>query len=266
MTAPTTRRPRLLGEVAIVLVLVFVYDRIRDTATTRAEPALANGRHVLHIESWLHIDAEHALNSLLSSHHGWEAAASWYYQLMHLSVTLLVLLWLYWRRVDDYRPARNSLVAINAIGLVVFWVLPVAPPRLIPGAGFIDSAVVSGVAERSTAITPDLYAAMPSLHIAWATWVALQVLLTTSNRWARRLAVAHLVLTCLVVVITANHYVLDVLAGAALAVMVVRISRRTLLADVGFRHVSTSGRAGQPGVRATRARTPDEVASEAGSD
>ena len=68
------------------------------------------------------------------------------------------------------------------------------------------------------------------------------------------------------VVITANHYVLDVVAGAALAAVVVRISRRDLLADVWFRHVSTSRRAGQPGVRVTRQRSSSDVASEASTD
>jgi PAP2 superfamily len=240
MRTSRSRRPLLVGEVLVVLLLVFVYDRIRDVATTRADIALSNGRDVLTVERWLHIDVERWLNALMSSHHGWEAAASWYYQLMHLTVTLLVLLWVYWRRVEDYRPARNALVGINAFGLLVFWVLPVAPPRLIPGAGFIDSAVVSGVADKATAVSPDLYAAMPSLHVAWATWVALQVLLTTSNGWARRLGVGHLAVTCVVVVLTANHYVLDLVAGAVLAAVVVRVSRRRIPVEVWFRHITTA--------------------------
>jgi PAP2 superfamily. len=230
-------RPALAGEALVVLVLVFAYDRIREFAAARADLAISNGKHLLAAESWMHLEVEPALNQALSQHHGLELLSSWYYQLMHLSVTLVVLLWIYWRHPIAYRSARNALVGINAVALIVFWVFPVAPPRLIPGAGFIDSTVVTNVAEKATTVSPDLYAAMPSLHAAWATWVALQVLLVTSHRWGRRLAVAHAVLTFVAVMATANHYLLDVAAGAVLAVAVVQWSRRQLSLDVWCPHV-----------------------------
>jgi len=188
VTTSRVRRPALVGEALVVLVLVFAYDRIREFATARADLAIANGRRLLSIESWLHVDFEPTINRLLSHHSGWEVLASWYYQLMHLTVTLVVLLWLYWRREAAYRSARNALIGINTVALIVFWVLPVAPPRLIPGAGFIDSTVVSDVADKATTVSPDLYAAMPSLHIAWATWVsdALPGTVTTPGRMMLR--------------------------------------------------------------------------------
>jgi len=148
-----------------------------------------------------------------------------------------------------YRSARNALIGINTIALVVFWVLPVAPPRLIPGSGFVDSAVVSDVADKVSTVSPDLYAAMPSLHVAWATWVALQVLLITRHRAGRVLAVAHATLTFVAVIATANHYLLDVVAGAVLAVAVVLWSRRRLSIDVGCPHVPAPRRGGRPADR-----------------
>jgi PAP2 superfamily len=232
LTAARVKRPALAGEALVVLVLVFAYDRIREFAAARADLAISNGRHLLSAESWMHVDVEPALNHALSHHADLELLSSWYYQLMHLSVTLVVLLWVYWRHPIGYPSARNALVGINAVALIVFWVFPVAPPRLIPGAGFIDSTVVTHVAEKATTVSPDLYAAMPSLHIAWATWVALQVVLLSSNRWARGLALAHAVVTSLAVMATANHYLLDIAAGCVLAVAVVRWSRRRLSIDV----------------------------------
>jgi hypothetical protein len=217
MTDATRSRPRLAGEVAVVLLLVFVYDRVRDLAATRSGEALANGRRLLDTERWLHLDLEHSLNHVLTAHRSIELGASWYYQLMHLTVTLLVLLWLYRRHAGSYRAARTSLVAINLAGLAVFWLFPVAPPRLLPGAGFVDSTVARGVADHATTVTPDLYAAMPSLHIAWATWVAIQVLANTRRRLPQALALVHLALTATIVLATANHYLIDVLAGATLA-------------------------------------------------
>jgi hypothetical protein len=223
----------LLGEVTVVLLLVTVYDRVRDIAATRADLAVANAYRVLHVEAARHLDPERLLNSWLAAHPHVEWLASWYYQVMHLSVTLVVLAWLYWFRPSLYRRARNSLVLVNVIGLVVFWLLPVAPPRLL--AGFTDSGVASGVAEHVNHISPDVYAAMPSLHLAWATWVVAQVWFATSRGWARGLAVTHLAITTVVVVATGNHFLLDVVAGMAVGLFATRaqaiswsgLSRRT---------------------------------------
>jgi hypothetical protein len=249
VTTVRTQRPALVGEAFVVLVLVFAYDRIREFAAARADLAIANGRRLLSVESCLHVKIEPAMNHVLSQHTNWELLSSWYYQLMHLSVTLVVLLWVYWRHPIAYSSARNALVGINAAALLVFWVFPVAPPRLIPGAGFVDSTVVTHVAEKASTVSPDLYAAMPSLHIAWATWVAMQVLYLSSNRWGRTLAVVHAGLTCIAVMATANHYLLDVAAGCALAVGVVRWSRRRLSTDVRCRHVTPAGGGGRPADR-----------------
>jgi hypothetical protein len=235
----TVRRPRpaLVGEALIVLALVFAYDRVRGFAHAREDLAIDNGRRILAVESWLHIKLESVLNDFLSQHHGLELVVSWYYQLMFLSATLVVLLWIYWRHQDAYRPARNALIGINTLGLLVFLVLPVAPPRLIPGAGFIDSAVVTDVADKATTVSPDLYAAMPSLHMAWATWVALQVLYITRNRALRILGVSHAVITCVAIMATANHYLLDAVAGYALAAVVIAFCRPRPQADATCPHV-----------------------------
>lgn len=218
------RRPAVLGELLVVLLLVFAYDHVRQVATLRAELALSNARLLLHWEAAGRVDVESALNSALARHHMLQLWAACYYQMAHLSATLVVLLWCYWRRPALYRGARNALLLINTVGLAAFWLFPVAPPRLVPGAGFVDSAVVSGVAERTTTLSPDLYAAMPSLHVAWATWVAVVLLRTTSTRTVRAVGIAHLVLTSAVVVATANHYVLDVVAGGLIASAALRLT------------------------------------------
>ncbi len=216
-------RPALAGELLVIGLLVFVYDRIRGFSGQRSDLALSNGHHVLSLESLFHIDVELALNTALSHHQGWEYVASWYYQVMHLSAALLVLLWCYLRHPGLYRPARNALLVINAVGLVVFWSFPVAPPRLLTGSGFVDSAVLSGVADKTTIVTPDLYGAMPSLHLAWATWVAAVVFGMTADRTVRALGVIHVAVTSLVVTATANHYVLDLVAGVVLALAALRL-------------------------------------------
>jgi hypothetical protein len=220
------RRPRLVGELVIVALLVLVYDRVRDFSGARPARAIENAQHVLGLERLTHIGVERAANDWLAAHRLIQDVASWYYQLAHLTVTLLVLLWVWWRRAAGYRALRNVLIGINVIALAVFWVFPVAPPRLLPAGGYIDSAVVSGVVDRTTTVAPDLYAAMPSLHAAWAVWVMVALFRLSRSRVVRGAGVLHLALTCAVVTATANHYLADVAAGAGLTVVVLALVRR----------------------------------------
>ena len=206
-------------ELAIVALLVFAYDRIHNLAQTREMLSLHNGNQLLAIEQRSGLDVELPANLWLAAHHQLAGIASWYYQLAHLTVTLLVLVACYIFRPAIYRAARNALVLINLIGLAVFWVYPVAPPRLLPGSAFIDVTQVTGVADASNTSAPDQYAAMPSLHTAWAVWVTVISMFLVRAWWIRVLSVIYPVLTVVVIVTTGNHYVLDAVAGGAVALV-----------------------------------------------
>jgi membrane-associated phospholipid phosphatase len=118
-----------------------------------------------------------------------------------------------------YRAARNSLVLTNVVGMTVFVLLPVMPPRLLPEGGFIDSVADAGFGHNHGGpIEPAQFAAMPSLHLAWATWVAVVAFFMLRGKPYRVLVFIYPVLTTVAVVSTANHYVMDAVAGAALAV------------------------------------------------
>lgn len=229
-TGPATAsgRPALLGEIAVVALLVFVYDRIRDIAATRSGLAYDNARQILDVERLLHLDPERALNVWLTGHDrlGW--LTSWYYQSMHLSVTLAVLVFIYLKRSVVYRQARNALVLVNGIGLLVFWLYPVAPPRFFPG--YVDTGVVTGVTAHVSELSANLYAAMPSLHIGWAVWVVLHVWAVEAGRTLKTIVATHLAVTTVIVLATANHYLIDVLAGVAVATTASVMSRSSLMA------------------------------------
>jgi membrane-associated phospholipid phosphatase len=216
---PSAQRAALSGELVIIGLLVLCYDRVRNLAPTRRSMSLHDGLQLLGLERHVGLDFELPTNLWLAAHHTVADIASWYYQLAHLSVTMVVLVVCYLQRPDIYRPARNALVLINVIGLLVFWVYPVAPPRLLPGMGFIDITEVTGVASASNTSAPDPYAAMPSLHTAWAIWVTIVALLLVRTWLVRTLCVVYPVITVAVIVSTGNHYLLDALAGAALALV-----------------------------------------------
>jgi hypothetical protein len=213
------RRAALWGELMIVATLVFCYDRVRNLAPTRRLLSLHDGLQLLGLERHFGIDLELPSNLWLSAHHELAELASWYYQLAHLTVTLLVLVVCYIYRPDVYRSARNALVLINAIGLVIYWIYPVAPPRLLPGSPFIDITEITGVAAASNTSAPDPYGAMPSLHTAWAVWVTVVAFLLVRAWWVRVLAVIYPILTVAVIISTANHYLLDAVAGAGVTLI-----------------------------------------------
>jgi hypothetical protein len=226
--APATR-PRWWVEALVIVWLCWVYDAINNLAPLRVHAALAHGWGVLHLERLLGLDPEVALNRWLAGHHTLGLLLSDYYDNAHFVVTLGLLGWLWYRRADIYRPLRNTLVAINVLGLAVFWLYPTAPPRLLAGSGFDDvvasTGALGGWHTGPLAAAANQFAAMPSLHMAWAVWCSL-VLWSLSRRTSIRVvAVLYPCVTCLAVLATGNHYLLDVLAGvatAALAVLLVR--------------------------------------------
>jgi hypothetical protein len=112
------------------------------------------------------------MNGWLAAHPVVATAAAWFYVLMMGAVAGVLGLVLIWRRVPSFGLHRNALIVCNLIALVVFWLYPVAPPRMLPGYHDITATAVpvfAGVLEGKAA---DLFAALPSLHVAWAIWAA----------------------------------------------------------------------------------------------
>jgi membrane-associated phospholipid phosphatase len=216
-------------ELLVVAFLAVLYDTITNLAPARGALALAHGRSILHFEHSLGIAVELKLNHWLSAHHTFATIASYYYDNAHFVVTLGLLGWLWWQRADIYRPLRNTLVAINLLGLLVFWLCPVAPPRMLSGAGFSDVVAASHTFGSwhtgSLAADADQLAAMPSLHLAWATWCTLAVWAMTRRRWLRVVAALYPLLTTVAVLGTGNHYLLDVLAGVLTALAALALVR-----------------------------------------
>jgi hypothetical protein len=212
-------RPRLLGELLIVLVLLRVYDYIRTQGSLRRSPALEHGREILNLESTLRIGVEARANQWAAGHHEVSLLASWFYQYAHITVTMTVLAWIWWRHPASYRKARNSLVVINALALSVFFLYPVAPPRLLGGTHtFVDTVALAGFgATHGGPVTADQYGAMPSLHIGWALWTAMVGYRLVKRRPLRIAWLGYPLITLTVIVVTGNHYVLDAVAGAVLA-------------------------------------------------
>ncbi len=225
--AAVRARPRWWVELLIVGWLLWVYDIVNNLAHLRYSVAIAHATDVLRLEQTLHIDPERTLNRWMAHHHTLGAVSSYYYDNAHFVVTFGLLAWLWWRRADIYRPMRSALVLMNLIGLAVFWLYPVAPPRML--VGFSDVVANTGAVGSwhtgPLAHDANQLAAMPSLHMAWAAWCALVIWQLSERVWVRALAVLYPCVTCLAVLGTGNHFMLDILAGLATAALAFALVR-----------------------------------------
>jgi hypothetical protein len=224
-------RTRWWVEALTIGWLCWVYDAITNLAPLRLHVALAHGQGVLSLEQSLHIDPERTLDRWLAAHHTLALMVSDYYDNAHFVVTLALLGFLWWRRTDSYRPLRNALVLVNVLAFIVFWLFPVAPPRMLPG--FVDvvasTHAIGSWHTGALASAANQLAAMPSLHIAWAVWCTLALWQISTRPWVRVVAVVYPCLTAFAVLLTGNHYTLDILGGLiaiAVSVLLVRVGGR----------------------------------------
>jgi len=145
---------------------------------------------------------------------------------VHFPLTVVFLLWgFFLRPAVEYVWARNLLIVMTFLALVLHIAFPLAPPRMFPGWGFLDTGRVLGPFAYGDEMShvANQFAAMPSLHIGWAALIAF-VVARTGPRWLAALALVHAVLTSVVVVVTANHWWVDglvslVLLGLAVVVL-----------------------------------------------
>ncbi|MEW2123481.1 bifunctional glycosyltransferase 87/phosphatase PAP2 family protein [Streptomyces sp. NPDC007259] len=216
-------RPHLLLELLLIRVVYSAYAHVRLAATAGRETAERHGRQIHSIEQWLHIDIEHRVNHAVAGVGRLRGFFDYYYSTFHFIVPLAVLAVLYVRRPADYRWARSTLGLATLLALVGFWLYPLAPPRLMPGLGFIDT--VHGVQDFAepdygalTAMT-NQYAAMPSLHFGWSLWCGVIVVLLAPKVWMKALGVLHPLFTVSAIVATANHWVLDAVGGATVVAL-----------------------------------------------
>jgi hypothetical protein len=204
------------GQVVIWFGFYFSYLAVRHLTDRDPGRAIVNGLRVISLEQRLtHHLFELTVERIADSSRFLLTAAAWTYWNSEFTVIGLTLLWVYLRRHERFSRFRNTILLANVIGLVGFAVMPTAPPWMFPYKGF-----VAGV-NQSSALLHTLgnpYAAMPSLHAADALIVGWFLVVTCRTLWARVVWALWPVWVWFCVVATANHYLLDVLAGIGVAV------------------------------------------------
>jgi membrane-associated phospholipid phosphatase len=195
----------------------FSYLAVRHLTDRDTGKAIVNGLRVISLEQHLtHHLYEVTVERVVDSSSWLLTATAWTYWNSEFTVIGLSLLWVYLRRHDSFIRFRNTILLANLIGLLGFWLMPTAPPWMFPGKGFIDGV------NHSSALLQSLgnsYAAMPSLHSADALIVGFFLVTTSRTLWAKALWALWPVWVWFCVIATANHYLLDVLAGISVAVV-----------------------------------------------
>jgi membrane-associated phospholipid phosphatase len=203
-------------DVAVVASGVATYFGVRGLTAGDADVAVDHAHDVLAVEKELGLDVEAGVQALLVDVEPLTTVANWVYIWGHWPVIAGVLLWLALRNRTVFLRLRNAMVASGLMGLCVYTTYPVAPPRLA-GMGFVDTITEQSSSYR--VLQPpafvNQYAAMPSLHVGWDLLVGLAVVAAAGSVTVRTLGRLMPVLMGAATVLTANHYVLDVLVGAA---------------------------------------------------
>jgi PAP2 superfamily len=210
-------------ETAVVLGLYALWQYAGTLAILKVDGAIARARWIFHLEGELHLPSElwvqhHVLDSSLLTQ-----ALNVFYATLHFPAMIAFLIWMFIRHRDRYAQVRNTVVIVTGASLAI-QLIPVAPPRLTPGLGFVDTGALYHQSVYAAVGTPgpDQLSAMPSVHVAWALLVA--VLLFSTSRF-RILIIAHPVLTVLAVVATGNHWWFDGIVAAWLIGMAIVVER-----------------------------------------
>jgi len=223
-------RPRLWFEILLIAVSYWTYSLIRNAVPEQRTEALANADWLWQMENHLSIAVEDSVNRAVNSV-GWLVIGmNYYYATLHFVVTLSVLVWLYRSHPGRYTAARLTLFATTATALLGYYLCPLAPPRLMPGDGFVDTVLVhetwGSMASGDLKHMSNQYAAMPSMHIGWSLWCGLTIYALARVPWVRVLGLLYPVATLIVIVATANHFWLDAVGGMlclALGFLVARL-------------------------------------------
>jgi hypothetical protein len=220
------RRPRLAAlavfaqETGLVLGLFALWQLAGSFSVIGPGGALGRSRWIWHFERITGMPNEASLQRLFLPHPLLVQFFNLYYDSLHFPVLIATMVWLFVRHRDRYRRLRTTLVALTGACLLV-QLIPVAPPRMLPETGMVDTAIQyhQSVYSTVTGFDPDQLSAMPSVHVGWAILVAVAIIGTIRTPW-RWLAVLYPVMTTIAVVVTANHFWLDGIVAGLLLVVV----------------------------------------------
>ena len=223
---PEGKISRFLFEVCLILSAYAAYQLVRGVVDGRVDDAFANAASLIHLEQSIGIFWEVQLQGLILGNEFLIDFFNWIYIWGHLPVVGALALWIFFFRRESFARYRNAFLISGAIGLVFFVTVPVAPPRFLTSAGFVDT--ITDYTKIYHALQypafVNEYAAMPSLHFGWNLLVGLALYQSTRVWYARAFAIFMPLMMFIAVILTANHYILDPIMGGMVALVSLAIA------------------------------------------
>jgi len=231
-------------ETAVVLSLYALWQYAGTLALLHVNGAVDRGHWIADFQDRVHLPSELTVQHIVMHSTPLMKSMNVFYATMHFPGMIAFLIWMFVRHRPHYPQVRNTMVLVTGAALAI-QLVPVAPPRLTPGLGFVDTGQLYHLTPYAKVGTPgpDQLSAMPSVHVAWALLVALGVVVFSTSKW-RWWIVAHPFLTILAVVATANHWWLDGIVAAQLIGIAIVVERVLHAGVVKLReraHVRQSG-------------------------
>jgi membrane-associated phospholipid phosphatase len=212
----------VLRQVALFGAAYLAYRFARGLVEGDASAAFAHARDLISFERTLHFFVEPSIQAWASGSRVLMDFSSWMYVSAQTTVTVGALVYLYVRHNRNFYFVRNMFMIAMAIALVGYTVFPTAPPRFMPEWGFIDSVSdftgvqVSHASASMTALF-NPYAAVPSMHVAFALMIGWPLARLARRRVVKVLWLLYPLLMAFVIVVTANHFIVDAMLGAVTA-------------------------------------------------
>ena len=211
---------RFIFEVLLIGVAYVAYQLVRGVVEGgRVEAAFANANALIRFERSVGIFWEVQLQGLILSNAFLIDFFNWIYIWGHLPVIGVLAIWIYLFRRGVFARYRNAFLISGAIGLVFFMTLPMAPPRFLPQFGFIATITLHDEVYHALQHPAfvNQYAAMPSLHLGWNLLMGFAIFETTKVWWAKAFGLLLPIPMLIAIILTGNHFVLDAVAGVAVA-------------------------------------------------
>jgi len=208
-----------LRQLALFAGAYYAYRIVRGLVDGQAALAFENARTLVDVERTMGLFFEPGLQAWAQSEEWILTGANWMYVNSHFVITTTFLIWLYIARNHAYYYVRNMFMIAMGFALVGYLAYPTAPPRYMPEWGFTDTVAtfVGDAAEQSANVLYNPFAAVPSMHVAFALMIGIPAIKLVKTRALKVLWALYPLLVTFVVVVTANHFWLDAALGALVA-------------------------------------------------
>jgi len=208
-----------LRQLALFAGAYYAYRLVRGFVDGQAVLAFENARTLVDVERTLGLFFEPGLQAWAQSQEWIVTAANWMYVNSHFAITTTFLVWLYIARNHAFYYVRNMFMIAMGLALVGYMAFPTAPPRYMPEWGFTDTVAsfVGEAAEQSANVLYNPFAAVPSMHVAFALMIAIPAIKLVRLRALKVAWGLYPVIVTFVVMVTANHFWVDAALGALVA-------------------------------------------------